>query len=237
MTSQKKSVNVIRSLTRLGHQEEVRHQPIEATALDPDLARLRAWQTERLSKTYADLLADPEYGAASRFFLSDIYAPRDFSQRDHDFERLHSLLSRVLPPAYLKPLRDALEMNRLAGELDHLLLGVLVDRMGITGEISPEDYAEAYRICDNYELRRYQIQQSVGVIREVGEGARLPLAGVTLRLARTPAQAAGWLELYDFLERGYEAFRRMKKINAFAETIEQREMHILNRIYAGESDL
>jgi hypothetical protein len=236
VTSQKKSANVIRGLTQLQRQAESKRQMIEGRGLDPDLARLRAWQTERFSKTYADLLADPEYGAAGRFFLSDIYAPRDFSQRDYDFERLHALLARVLPSSYLKPLQDALEMNRLANELDQTLVRVLVDRMGITGEILPQDYAEAYRICDNYELRRYQIQQSLRVIREVGEGARLPLAGVTLRLARKPAQAAGWVELYDFLMRGYEAFRRMKNVETFTTIVERREMTILDRIYAGEND-
>jgi hypothetical protein len=236
MADSTKRPNLLRALRDLQRRDEARRQAIQERVLDPGLALLRAWQSQRLARTYADLLENPEFGAASRFFLSDIYGPRDFSQRDHDFERLHSLLARFLPAQSLQLLGDALEMNRLSADLDQHLLEALVERLGVTDEITPELYADGYRICDNYTERERQIEQTVRIIREIGAGARLPLVGVSLRLARKPAEAAGWFELYDFLERGYAAFRPMKAVDTFATTIDRRERQILERIFTGESD-
>lgn len=228
--------NFMQVLKNLQRQDEVKHLPAAEHALDPAMTLLREWQSRRLARTYADLLANPEFGAASRFFLSDIYAARDFSQRDHDLERLHDLLARFLPPASLQLLKDGLEMNRLSNMLDHQLLQVLVDILGMREELTSEMYTEAYRRCDNYTERARQIAQITQIIQEIGAGARLPLVGISLRLARKPAEAAGWFELYDFLERGYTAFRPMKDVETFARTIEQREKDLLDRIYAGEND-
>jgi hypothetical protein len=183
-----------------------------------------------------DLLADPAFAPACRFFLTDIYAPRDFSQRDHDFERLHSLLSRFLPGHMLSLLKHAIDLNALTAELDQALVQALEEDPGFAEAITPDLYAEAYRRCDNFAARLSQIEQLTAILREVGDGARRPLVGASLRLARRPAHTAGWFELYDFLERGYTAFQPMKKPGDFADIIEQRETLILKRIFSGESN-
>lgn len=53
-----------------------------------DRLRLRAWQSDRLAATYRDLLDSERYRAAARFFLTDLYGPKDFSERDHEVERI-----------------------------------------------------------------------------------------------------------------------------------------------------
>jgi hypothetical protein len=109
----------------LQHSEELKHQPSGADGLHPQLALLREWQANRLARTYADLLADPRYRPACEFFLSDIYAPRDFSQRDHDLERIHQFLSRVLPATTIQLLTVTVELNSLTNTLDNYLRQVL----------------------------------------------------------------------------------------------------------------
>lgn len=220
----------------LQRDKDSRRKLVENQALDPQLAMLRAWQAARLERTYADLLADARYAPAGRFFLSDIYAARDFSQRDQDLEHLHALLSRFIPEPMLVLLVDSIRLNRLSAELDQKLLRVLVEDLGAAGSISSEQYAEGYRRCDNYAERSTQIELLVGVIREVSEGAQLPLVNLTLQLARLPARRAGWLELHDFLSRGYLAFKEMGGSMLFADTIERRETRILERIFAGYED-
>lgn len=202
--------------------------------LDPKLGLLRSWQVDRLTGTYADFLADERYCSACSFFVSDIYGARDFSQRDRDFEHLYEILARFLPDAMLRLLKDAILLNRITYELDHHLLHVLVDRLGMEDTISAESYAEAYRLCDNYAERLDQIERLVAIVSEVGAGAHLPLVGPTLRVLRAPAHRLGWFDLYDFLERGYRAFLPMKEVEPFAEAIDQRERNILERIYAGD---
>jgi hypothetical protein len=204
--------------------------------LDPQLALLRAWQTDRLARTHADLLASPRYGPACRFFLSDLYAPRDFSQRDQDFEQLHRFLQRYLPAPLLRVLTRAIEANTLTKELDEILLAVLVNDLEMMDAISPQMYCEAYRRGDNYDKRVRQIELIVEVGREIDRIVRLPLSGIVLRLARRPAQRAAWTEIQDFLERGYAAFKHMGGADTFLYTLYQREKQILDRIFAGDSD-
>jgi hypothetical protein len=222
-----------RLLHDLEHSDELRPQTVAGAELDPQLALLRVWQSERLSRTYADLLTDKHYGPACRFFLSDIYAPRDFSQRDHDIERIYAYLSRVVPAQMLQLLTDTIELNELTNQLDHALLRALVDKLGVTDTITPQIYAEGYRICDNYTERKYQIDLTTRLLKEVAEGARLAAVGVAMKVVRGPAERAGWGELYSFLERAYAAFKQMRDVKTFVRTIKEREMSILDRIFCG----
>jgi hypothetical protein len=226
----------IHLLGELQHSQEAQRRTVDGAALDPQLALLRQWQTERLKCTYADLLADEQYRAACLFFLSDIYAPRDFSQRNHDAEHLYSVLSRFLPEAMLALLAEAIHINRLTSQLDQDLIKILVEDLGVTDSITPELYAQAYRLCDNYAQRREQIDLLVKVLQEAAKGARNPLFAVSLRLVRRPAERAGWFELYDFLERGYTACKPMRKVDYFVATIAGRETALLERIFAGEAN-
>ena len=213
------------------------HTEVEAEGgLDPALALLRNWQADRLALTYADLLTQPRYSAACRFFLSDLYGARDFSQRDHDIEHLYSVMARVLPNFLLGLARNAIELNRLTRQLDQDLCDALVNHLGVSDSISSQQYAQGYRICDNYAARQKQIDLIVKVGQQVDKGTRFPLTGATLRLARAPAQRAGWMELQTFLERGFSAFKQMDSAERFLAIIQQREMRILDQIFAGDPD-
>jgi hypothetical protein len=223
-------------LHHLKHNEALKHQPISAGQLDARVALLRAWQSERLAHTYADLMTDKQYRPACLFFLSDIYAPRDFSQRDHDAERIHAFLSRMLPAPMIRLLTDVIELNRLTAALDERLAQVLVDSLGVVNAITPEVYAAGYRACDNRAERVRQIDLITKIVAELGQGARHNSVGVALRIGRGPARRAGWEELAGFLERGYAAFKQMRDVPTFVAAIDVRERLILERIFAGHAD-
>jgi hypothetical protein len=54
-----------------------------------------------------------------------------------------------------------------------------------------------------------------------------------LALAAKPARVAGFGELQEFLERGFDAFRHMGGAAEFLQTVETREKAILERLFAG----
>ncbi len=232
MTPVPSAADAARLLHQLKQNINAPHQPKPGEGLSPQMALLREWQSARLARTHADLLADAEFGAASRFFLTDIYAPRDFTQRDHDIERMHNFMLKILPPKILQPLTRAIELNTLTQTLDARLLDALVNDLGITDEITEAQYAEAYRICDNYDDRVRQIEMVSEIGRELSRIAHLPFIAPTVRLMHKPAYRAGWHELQDFLEHGLAAFKRMKHTEQFLDTIAGRERLILDRIYA-----
>lgn len=216
--------------------EQMKHQRVEARPLDPDVALLRRWQSRRLARTYADLLAHPRFRPACEFFLEDLYGPKDFTQRDHDIAQVYSFARRFVPEALIRPLTLSVELHFLSLELDARLLKVLKERLGLTGTLTVALYAEAYRLCDNYVDRVRQIEMVGEIGDELDRIARIPLVGAALQLARGPAIRAGWVELTEFMERGYRAFEHMRGAQFFTSTIRQRERRILDRIYAGDPD-
>lgn len=233
MSDQRITPDAARLLHDLQHSDALQRQTVAGIALEPPLALLRTWQTQRLAQTYADLLADPSSRPALCFFLSDLYAPRDFSQRDHDIEQIYAFLSQVFPAQTLQVLAAIIALNHLTVRLDNDLCQVLVNQLGMTDAISVAQYAEGYRICANYEARVQQLELITMVLTRVGAGSHLPMVGLALRLAWFPARQAGWGELYDVLKRGYTAFKQLDDVPAFVAIIAQRERRILDQIYAG----
>ncbi|MEZ4770132.1 MAG: hypothetical protein R2844_17085 [Caldilineales bacterium] len=207
------------------------HEVVEGKQLSPLMAYLGAWQSLRLSRTHADLLNDPEFSQACRFFLSDIYAPRDFSQRDHDGHRIYDFMNRFLPEATLLPLAMALEVNTLTQQLDLALAEVMRNDLAVVNRFDRDQYEEAYRRCDNYVLRVRQIDLIVELGTHLDRVRRVPFISPTLRLAKHPAQRLGWHDMQSFLERGFAALKSLRRVDVFLERRERREKAILDRIY------
>lgn len=216
--------------------EKLKHQPVATAGLNRHLALLRNWQSERLARTYADLLASPRYRPACEFFLNDIYAARDFTQRDHDIEQMYAFMRRVFPENLLHPLKLTVEVHALTRDLDEQLLKVLISDCGMQDSLTAQQYAEAYRRCDNFPERVRQIDLIYKIGLELDDIVRQPISGLALTLAKAPARRAGWVELTDFVEHGYTAFRHMQDAQPFLDLVRQREKLILHRIYAEEPD-
>ena len=202
---------------------------------DPSLAaaldRLSAWQARRLSNTYADLAAEKRYAVAVAFFQNDLYGGGDFARRDADLARVVPAMGRLLPASVIVTVARAVELNALAHELDRALIVHLPDA---AQSIAVPDYCRAYRATGERALRARQI----ALIGEVGNAldkyVRTPMIGAALTVMRKPAHAAGLGALQDFLERGFDAFRRMKGARAFLATVGERETRINDAIFAGD---
>ena len=175
--------------------------------MSADRLRLRAWQAERLAATYRDLLDSERYRAAARFFLDQLYGPKDLSERDHEVERILPTLAATLPASGLRTLALAVELDALSEELDTAMAK---------------------------ELRRARAMARIG---EIGSAlaalVRKPLVHAALRLMRGPAKLAGLADLHQFLEDGYEAFRKMGDPDEFLATVAAREALILRRLFEG----
>ncbi len=220
-------------LTHLIEARPGKHEVVESGELSPPVKLIREWQSARLAHTHRDLLEHPRYRPATLFFLSDIYAPRDFSQRNHDIQKAYDAMRKAVPEKVIHTLKETIDLHQFTDELDALLADVLIEQLGVTDSITPEQYAEGYRICDNYDDRARQIEMIVAIGRSVDRIVKLPFIGITLRLAHTPAHMTGWSDLQGFLERGYAAFKHMKGAEEFLHIVTTREMAILDRIFAG----
>jgi hypothetical protein len=195
--------------------------------------QLKSWQVQRLSRTYADLLAHPRYGAAAEFFRSDLYGPKDFTQRDRDVSRVYPVMVRLLPAGALATVANALELDALSEELDRDLAIILWDELHCDGRIDENLYAEGYRRTGKRALRERQIEVIGEVGRDLDRLVHTPLLYSSLKMMRRPAKLAGLAELHHFLERGFTAFRDMNGAAEFLVIILRREAEVLERIFAG----
>lgn len=198
--------------------------------LDRRVRHLQAWQCERLLDTHEDLAAHPRYGPGVDFFVQDLYAPKDFSDRDADIERAVPAMVRLLPTNVLHTAADGAGLYVLSRELDHAMTQALFDALGVE-EIDADAYAEAYRICDDYARRVEQIELIAALAARLDRYVRSRFLYATLKMTRTPARLAGLGELQEFLERGFSAFHHMEGSAHFATTIVERERLILDRIF------
>lgn len=205
-----------------------------AAAADPARGqrrdRLRAWQAARLAKTHADLLASPKFNIAATFFLSDLYGPKDFSERDAEMEKVLPIMTSMLPVSGLRTLLLAVEVDALSERFDAEMVAVLGKRLDQDG-LTTDDYAAAYRQVGDRDGRELQIR----LIGETGEAldalAHKTFAGAALKLMHGPAQLAGLGELHAFLERGFNAFRSLRRADEFLETIVQRERELMVSLF------
>ncbi|MFT3849334.1 MAG: hypothetical protein QM739_11885 [Propionivibrio sp.] len=208
----------------------------------PEAARrrllLREWQAARLSRSYPDLLASERFGKAARFFLSDLYGPKDFSSRDEEVERIMPLLLSILPLSALQTLSLAIEVDALSEEFD----AAMIAELGKAGcfksacdidAISDAAYAKAYRKVG----RRLDRERQIDLIGATGKAldrlAKKPLLTTLLRIMRGPAHLAGLGDLHEFLESGFDAFRHMGDAHKFLDTIDTRERRVLENLFGG----
>jgi len=191
---------------------------------------VKAWQAARLARTYADLASQPRYRAATRFFLEDVYGPKDFSARDEELLRIVPAMKRILPATAVATAALAIELEALSEALDQALARALG-----AAPLDEGRYAEAYRASSTREERVRQVELALAVGRRLDALVWKPLIGATLRLMRKPAHLAGLGDLQDFLEEGYEAFRTMKGCEEFLAALHTREMAIVNRLLSGAS--
>ncbi len=188
---------------------------------------LRRFQSLRMASTHAELLAASESGAAARFFLNDLYGTGDLTQRDANLERVIPTMERMLPAAALATIAEAVALDSLSEQLD----AAMAQRLGAV--FSENDYVEAYRRVTAYADRERQLAhvESVGI--SLCELVRIPLIGNTLAMMRGPAKLARLAELQNFLERGFKAFKGMKRPEDFVISIVRRERTIMEKLYAG----
>ena len=198
-------------------------------SLPPRLAELKRWQSARLAATYADIAAEPQYQAATAFFLEDLYGPKDFSGRDQAMLRIVPVMRRLLPATAVETAALAIELEALSEDLDHRLAAALPE-----GPLDEEAYAEAYRASSTRAERERQIELIVAVGKRLDALVKKPLVFRTLKLMRQPARVAGLSDLQDFLERGFESFREMDGAEGFLETVRERETRILRSLFSGK---
>lgn len=194
--------------------------------LHAKVAAVKHYQQRRFTHTYNDLLTSKRYGAAARFFLDDLYGPRDFSQRDAQFARVVPALVRLFPSEIVHTVETLARLHALSEQLDSEM-----GRHVGTIDIRALDYISAWRSTARRADRALQIDLTLEVGAALDLYTRRPLLRHSLKLMRGPAKAAGLGELQRFLESGFDTFKEMQGANEFLRTIAIRERALADAIF------
>jgi hypothetical protein len=201
-----------------------------ARAAEPELAQcvvaLKAYPQQRFANTYADLLASPRYASAARFFLDELYGPRDFSARDAQFARVVPALVRLFPAEIVRTVQTLGELHALSETLDTVmarhLQGHSVDR---------DSYVRAWQRTGRAVDRERQVALTLDVGSALDRLTRKPLLRRTLHLMRGPARLAGLPALQEFLEIGFDTFKAMDGADHFLATVGLRERALAKALF------
>jgi hypothetical protein len=189
---------------------------------DPELLaavhRLKAYQQQRFSHTYADLLRHPRYQAASRFFLEELYGPSDFTQRDDQFARVVPALVRLFPDDIVSTVATLAELHAISERLD-TQMAIHLGQV----RLDASAYVAAWQATAQPQARDQQIALTLRVGERLDRLTRNPLLRHSLRMMRGPARTAGLSELQRFLEAGFDTFRQMRGAADFLSMIGERE--------------
>ncbi len=214
----------------LAHLQAVAHER-EQRAAEPALGQavvaLKAYQHRRFALTYADLMAQPRYASATRFFLDDLYGPADYSVRDRQFMRIVPAMVRLFPADIVLTVQHLGALHALSEKLDTAMARALAGR-----EPSGAAYTSAWCTTSKAD-RELQIAHMLRIGTDLDRYTRKPLLRQSLRFMRGPARSAGLGDLQRFLENGFDTFREMHGAAEFLALIGQRERALAAALFAG----
>jgi hypothetical protein len=203
----------------------------ERRRLSPELhARVEAvkdYQQRRFAATYDDLLANPRYRPAARFFLDELYGPADFSQRDAQFARVVPALVRLFPEDIVATVATLTTLHALSESLDSQMAEQIA-----SPDMNAARYTAAWQATGRAADRQSQIDLMLSVGSSLDKLTRKPLVRASLLMMRGPARAAGLGELQTLLETGFEAFRSMKGAADFLGTVRRRETDLCAALFS-----
>ena len=208
----------------------------------PELAQrtllLKRWQAARFAHTYTDVLTDPNMGPAAKFFLTELYSDKEYSQRDAQFARIAGTLERMFPQAVIHTATFLAQLHALSETLDANMARVwLHHAQHLPQALDETTYRRLWQAlmpAAGYEPgRQAQIQAAQELGKQLQRHTRLPGLRLMLRMMRAPATAAGLHQLQQFLECGFDTFAqlgRANKVELFLRTIDQREHAWLDKM-------
>lgn len=216
--------SILEPLERVEYERAVRATD---AALQARTIALKAFQQQRFASTYADLLASPRYAGAARFFLDELYGPRDFAQRDAQFARVVPALVRLFPNEIVDTVTTLAQLHALSESLDTEMARRLAQ-----AAISDADYRRAWQATGRPDDRERQVALTLQVGAELDRYTRRRLLRQSLRMMRAPARAAGLEELQRFLETGFDTFGAMGGAAEFLGIVGERERAFAARLFA-----
>ena len=206
-------------------------------ALRSALGRVKQFQSRRFARTYSDLLNTNPYGAATRFFLEELYSDKDYAERDAQFARIAGAIQRLFPAQVAATAVTLAQLHALTEDLDQAMAEAWLAQDGADmGEVHL--YVTAWRRVQRRPDRDRQLAVVIDVGRQLARLTRTPGLRTMLRMMRAPAVASGLGSLQRFLESGFETFAevvRQRGADEFLGIVQSREAALIALLFDADT--
>jgi len=197
---------------------------------------VKQFQAQRFRACYADLLASDVFGAASRFFLDELYGEADFTERDSQFARIAGTLVTVFPASVVETAVALSHLHARTEQLDHWMASSFQQYGSGFPHITALSYASAWQTVARRPEREHQLADVLALGYELANLTRKPGLAVLLKIMRKPAASAGLGSLQRFLESGFVIFSTLARskgaVETFLSTIRDRETAWLETMFS-----
>ena len=228
LSPRQQAANLFRDQIRRSIELHVEY--LDNPQLGRNYERFANWQLEHLLPFFADLYEQPGYAEAINFTMNDL-AGVGISSRDRDLERAAPAITHLLPLGALKTIASAAEMNARVLKSNIAICRALLVHNELPDLITETNYCIACRKASSLEELVELVHLITGLGRTLQSLIHIPMVGLTLRAMRTPAHAAGFGALQDFLERGYSTFKQIPDIDHFLNEVENRMVEVFTQIH------
>jgi hypothetical protein len=194
------------------------------------LAMLQGYQRQRLLDTHDHLIANPATEPAARFLIEEVYGGRDLKPVAFDIRRAINKAMSLLPNKVMDTSATVLEAAILTQELDEALADVLADRLD--QPLDDDCWCQGYRELGREDLRALQLSLVEEIGPHIDRYVRSRMLQATFRLVRRPAHAAGFGNLYDFLDLGFGAMQGIPSCGALLQQVAAVEQQIMQQVLA-----
>ena len=198
------------------------------------LARLRRhqeWQGERLKHTHAHLLDDPVTAEGIQFLLDDVYGGRELLPVAREIRRALPKAMKLLPEKVMATSAAALEAAILTQELDEAVTQTLGE--ALDQPLTEMTYLKGFRQDHHHNDRLRQVQLVAELGHRLDRYIRSRMLHATFRMVRKPVHAAGFSNLYDFMDRSFRVMKPVPSVGRLLEQLAAREEAIMQKVYAG----
>lgn len=197
--------------------------------LQAKLEIMRA-QSQRFKEYYASYFAQEETSDLVNFFFEKIY---NLDSQGHIIQTAINTFGKIknkLPAEIRKSIQDVIDLNDFTARMDEGMAEVLIHRGWKPGmQIDTKELAEIYKIFGHRDDRIKQLTVLIDTLEFSHQLAHSSLGRVLLGPARMAARIFRVMPLFEFLEEGYFATRKVSVdlFTEFLHDVEAKEWEFL----------
>lgn len=203
---------------------------MEQTTLQNAKVEIMQAQVRRFKENYNEYFLREDSADLVNFFFERIYNLDSQGEIIQTAINTFGKIKSKLPAEIRQSIQDVIDLNELTHELDEGMAKTLAENGWDGKPIDTPRLAEIYRLYNHRKERVRQLEVMIKTLEFSHQLAHSPLGKLLLKPARLAARIFGVLVLFEFLEEGYFATRKVSPelFNDFLKEVETKEWQYLH---------